>query len=169
MPIYGSDYANTSCARVWLTWNADTTNCTSATTAWVVWNGDYTTSNGTVDTWGGTEAPAWETPKAATPEAQQKAEAILVESLDAQQRDEFTKDRCFTVESAKSKRRYRIKKGRVANIEELDAGGRVVARFCVHPAKYVPDYDTMLAQKLHLEHDDEALLKIANRHGIRAA
>lgn len=60
--------------------------------------------------------------------------------------------------------RYRIRKGRVGNVDVVSKEGRVTHALCAHPMIAVPDFDTMLAQKLALETDDESFCRTANRH-----
>jgi hypothetical protein len=43
-------------------------------------------------------------------------------------------------------------------------GERVTHRLCCHCDHTIPVYDNMLAQKLTLECDEEAFLRLANRH-----
>jgi hypothetical protein len=52
----------------------------------------------------------------------------------------------------------------VANVDVVCKDGKVLHRLCAHPADFVPNPDTMLAQKLYLEHQEEAFVKIANIH-----
>ena len=64
---------------------------------------------------------------------------------------------------------YRINHGRIANIDVLDAAGKVMRRLCAHPALDVPDCDTMLAQALHLQSaaNEEQFVSIANVRQVR--
>lgn len=86
--------------------------------------------------------------------------------LDDKQRAEFDADRAFTIENAKSRRRYRITHGRIANIEVLSRRtGRRLHRLCVHPANEdLPIEDVMLSQLLHLRADEDGLVARANVH-----
>jgi hypothetical protein len=93
-------------------------------------------------------------------EAKQRAEALLRSCLTPQQQEEL--DRLNHFHLLVGDRRYRIKRGRSRNIELLDESGRPIKKLCAHPGEYVPDADTMLAQKLMLETDEEAFLKLAN-------
>jgi len=98
-----------------------------------------------------------------------RAERLLQESLSPAQREELGQFGHFTVAAQHADGRpalYRLTLGRVANIHEVNAQGRLVARWCVHPRLNVPDADTMLAQKLWLENHPDELLAIANRHPI---
>jgi hypothetical protein len=91
-----------------------------------------------------------------------KAVALLREHLDESQRQEFERDRHFHVISQSGKR-YRLRVGRSGNVFELDEQGREVNRYCIHPGEWVPDEDTMLAQKLLLETDEGEFRRLANK------
>ena len=65
-------------------------------------------------------------------------------------------------------RTYRIKRGRVANIDVLNELGAVVQRLCAHPALNVPDSDTMLAQEIIRTQRDGLPLSTAHiQHFVR--
>jgi hypothetical protein len=49
------------------------------------------------------------------------------------------------------------------NIEELGKNGAQVAVWCFGPAGHLPLGDVMLTQKLALETDEQAALRVANR------
>ena len=91
-----------------------------------------------------------------------RAETVLRENLDQRQVAELREYNYFTLHSKDGKRRYCIRRGRVGNLERVSEEGKLQVKYCVHPRSSLPDADTMLAQKLHLEHDDEEFLKIAN-------
>ena len=93
--------------------------------------------------------------------ARKKAEALLKANLNKAQRKQFKKDKYFTVYGGKTKRRYHIREGTISNITECDENGILKRRLCAHPLD-VPVHDTMLAQKLMLEHDEETFLRVAN-------
>ncbi len=97
---------------------------------------------------------------------EKRAEILLLENLSEKQREEYKRLKSFQV-IVKDKI-YRIKRGRVGNIELIDDKG-IAARYCVHPSVACPDEDTMLAQKLMLENDEKELLKLANVHFQRVA
>lgn len=98
-------------------------------------------------------------------EAKQKSEALLVSLLDAQQRKELEEQNAFMVLSQLNKR-YRIRRGRSMNVDELDTEGKKIATLCAHPSEAVPDADTMVAQMLMLTHNEQAFLKVANRRAF---
>ena len=176
--------ASTSCTAssdsdtVWGTWIACGGTSANANTVWYVWSDDI--------------APQYisHRPRELTPEererreqqrqeaeqhrqererqraeANQKAEELLQGVLTQEQREQLEAMAAFEVETERA--RYRIRRGRSGNVQELDVEGRVVARYCIHPREAVPDADTMLAQKLLLEVDEAAFLRIANRTSVR--
>lgn len=94
--------------------------------------------------------------------AREKAEALLRETLDKEQREQFDKTKWFFVIS-QSGRRYRIRRRWAGNIDEVDQADMIVAEYCIHPQERIPTEDSMLVQKLMLEADESRFLKIANR------
>ena len=90
-----------------------------------------------------------------------KARALLLSMLEVHQREQLQRDKYFDVIAKHSQRRYRIRQGTHGNVRLLDAQGREVTRFCGQPPG-VPTEDAMLAQKLQIEHDEEAFLRAAN-------
>lgn len=165
---------------IWANWSTAATYNT--TVIWPMWTADVGTnytSCGTVNT-----VPAWREP---TPEereaerqaserwraqqeeqrrkreqAQQKAKAILEQHLTEEQRAQLARDKFFVVQGSKG-RQYRVRQGRSMNVDRLDEAGQPIERLCAHPAVACPDEDTMLVQKLHLEHDEEDFYRIANK------
>ena len=98
--------------------------------------------------------------------AQSRALDLLIKHLTPEQRETFQKNKWFIVEGGKTGRRYRIRdKGTVvANIDVLE-GNCIAHRLCGHCAAHeIPLADNLLAQKLMIEADEEAFLRIANRH-----
>jgi hypothetical protein len=55
------------------------------------------------------------------------------------------------------------------NVDVVGRDGKPTHRLCAHPNAGVPDFDTMLAQKLMLEHDDSAFFNVANKHPLLRA
>lgn len=98
-------------------------------------------------------------------EAEARADKLLVENLTLQQRLDFEKTKSFMVKATSGKR-YRIRCGRMGNVDMINAKGFIEHRLCAHPGVDVPNGDTMLAQKLMLEVDEPAFLRIANRHAV---
>lgn len=101
--------------------------------------------------------------------AQRRALATLLRFISAAQRAELRAHGHFQVTGGATGNSYRIRRGRVANIDVLDATGVVLRRLCAHPAEDVPDSDTMLAQALHLQSaaNEELFVRTANVHPLR--
>lgn len=93
--------------------------------------------------------------------AEERALQLLLENLDENQKAVYKSTKAIPVK-AKSGCFYRINKGRAANVEQVDEKGIRLKKLCFHPTESVPDYDTMLAQKLMLECCEEEVLRIAN-------
>lgn len=93
-----------------------------------------------------------------------KADKLLESVLNSAQRDQLKKLGGFVLRG-QSGQLYRIRYGRSANVDVLDKDGNVIDRLCAHPIMDVPDQDTMVAQKVMLECDEQAFLRMANRHG----
>jgi hypothetical protein len=96
--------------------------------------------------------------------AEQKALTLLREWLSPAQRARFESYGHFEVKGSRTGKRYRIRADRVVNIDELDARGAQVASWCFAPEGNLPMGDIMLAQKIALESDEDAVLAIAIRH-----
>lgn len=94
--------------------------------------------------------------------AEKRAEQLLVENLSLKQREEYLRHKAFTVHGRIA--RYRIRRGRSGNVDVVNEQGILTHRLCAHPGAQVPDCDTMLAQKLMLEHDEHAFVRRANVH-----
>lgn len=96
-------------------------------------------------------------------EAEARGEKLLREWLSPEQLAQFERGGSFEVSGCHSGKRYRIVRDSSYNILELGADGAVVAKWCVVPAGGLVMGDTMLAQKIALETDERAALKVANR------
>jgi hypothetical protein len=95
-------------------------------------------------------------------QAHARSRELLLSHLDPAQRKTFEKYKWFVVDGGKTKKKYRIRtEGYAGNIDVM-AGSKVMHRLCVHCSD-VPLHDHHVAQKLWLEHDEERILKIANR------
>ena len=102
-------------------------------------------------------------------EASHRAAALLADHLAPEQRETFRKDRHFVVHSRDGQRRYRVEYGVAGNIKLLNAEGKSIAKFCIHPVdSRIPTEDVMLSQKLMIEGDEESFLRIANRTALAA-
>jgi len=160
----------------WTQWAATDTCQSTSTTAYVVW-----------DAWTGYEAvttkeSAEERRIRETHEAEErkererlaaeratkekarekKARQLLREVLTEEQDKDLDKKGYFELISVGSGQKYRINKGRSRNINKLDKDGKVCGIVCFHPRDYLHDYDTMAAQKLMLEYNEEQVKKVAN-------
>jgi len=93
--------------------------------------------------------------------ADKRAEELLVAHLDAEQREEYRRDRSFQTRDRHG-RRYRIHRAWSGHVTRLDDAGRPVERFCIHPSVRVPLPDNQLLAKLMLETDPETFRKTAN-------
>ena len=105
------------------------------------------------------------TEQEAEQEANSRARSLLLSCLSYFQRKEYETWQYFTVTS-QSGRRYRIEQGYNFNIGVLGSQGSIMGRLCAGPDENVPVYDSMLAQKLWLENDEEGFLRVANRSGF---
>ena len=98
-------------------------------------------------------------------QARKKAKILLLENLNEIQKNEFTKDGFFFVKSP-SGRVYRLQEGRSINIDLMKGNSRIEVekRLCAHPAIDCPNEDTMLAQKVFLEHMERDFLNVAKEY-----
>jgi hypothetical protein len=96
-------------------------------------------------------------------EAQERGIRLLKANLSAVQREQYEKHRYFEVTGGRTGRRYRIRHGRMMNIDQLDKKGRQVCGWCFFPEGHLVAGDVMLAQKLALELFEPEALEIANR------
>ena len=175
---------------VWYTW-ADTSTTTTVTNdTWVTWTTDSTGEVRDVRRHVGAPQRSYQPPQR-TPEqiraqearleraridrevaARKRQEAItradelLMGSLSQEQKVDMERDGFFFVDSKRPGRRYRLRNGRSGNVDVME-NNTVLHRLCAHPAMQVPDGDTRLAQKLMLEHQEEAFLGRANRFPAR--
>jgi len=92
-----------------------------------------------------------------------RAEALLNEWLCPEQRATLERHGYFEVRGCHTGKRYRIRRGRNMNIEELGKNGAQVAVWCFGPTGHLPLGDVMLTQKLALETNEQAALGVANR------
>ena len=95
--------------------------------------------------------------------AEKRASTLLREWLTPEQCVQYERLGYFEVRGSHSGKRYRIRSGRQMNVDQLDERGRRAAVLCFIPEKYVPVGDVMLAQKIVLENDEPAALRVAIR------
>lgn len=89
---------------------------------------------------------------------------LMRDWLTPQQRDEYDAHGCFHVSGCHTGKTYRIHAATVSNVHEL-AEGKPVFSLCFQPDSNASFFagDVMLAQKLALETNERAALRIANR------
>lgn len=161
--------------NAWNQW-ANQWTVTANQETWQIWNGNYAPiSEPTAEQRAETELRrvVWEADQAARREkaqqAVERARQLFHEALTPDQRAEVETHRYFTVYGGKTKRQYRVRTdtGRHGNIEELDAHGKPVRRYCVAPSGSVPEHDAFVGQKLFIEHDEDEFLAKANVTQLR--
>jgi hypothetical protein len=94
--------------------------------------------------------------------AELRAQELLRCWLSPQQRAQYDTRGSFEVVGSDTGRRYRICKGSIFNIQELDADGIQVRAWCV-TADRIATGDVNLSQKIALENFESEVLMIANR------
>lgn len=187
-------YTNAASNTIWNNWNSGISNATAVTATlyttnnlvWASWNTNSAigiTNNGyfraAVETpeqvaareaqqrqYAAEQATREAERRAVRAEADKRAEALLRAHLTPEQQAQLSTKDWFLIHS-KSGKVYRINRGRNANIDVIDETGKTVRSLCVHPRDAVPDADTMLAQKVMIEHDEESVLKMAITHGAQ--
>ena len=164
----------TTCSAdiIWTTWNgysgmtSATASVSSGTaTVWAEWNNNYYASySPLMPSAEELERQKKEREEQASKlkEREEKARTLLKEVLSEEQDKQFEEKGFFELVSVGSGNRYRVEKGRSRNVVLLDKDGKVARRLCFHPREYVHDFDTMAAQKLMLETDEEVVRKVAN-------
>jgi hypothetical protein len=101
-------------------------------------------------------------PQAVSPQAEQKGLALLRSRLTVEQEGQYDARRSFEVVGSDTGTRYRIRHGRMMNIDELDSEGHKVCEWCFLPEGNLVAGDCMLAQKIALETFESRALAIAN-------
>ncbi|MGF6335225.1 hypothetical protein ABIB82_002429 [Bradyrhizobium sp. i1.8.4] len=86
---------------------------------------------------------------------------LLSAWLSPEQRSQFEKYRRFDVTGSDSGKRYRICYGTSTNVYEMDGRDRVVLGWCFRPVGSLVPGDVMLAQKIALETNERATLRVA--------
>jgi hypothetical protein len=105
---------------------------------------------------------------AASSSRQARSRRLLIENLNASQRDQFREHECFEVRGGTTGKRYSIRRATSLNVEELNESGAIVACWCFIPDGYLPVEDVMLAQKIALELFEDDALSVARRYSCRA-
>lgn len=101
-----------------------------------------------------------------TAAALKRAEELLLKYLDPSQQREYHNSKSFVV-CAKSGTRYRINRGIMGNVIQLNDKGGPAKRLCAHvPYGEVPDPDNHLTQMMMLRHHEADFLRVANVHEV---
>ncbi len=95
--------------------------------------------------------------------AQTRGDALLRSWLSSEQGCQWDLHGYFETIGSHTGKRYRLRRGKEMNIDELDSGGRVVAQWCFAPRGNLVPGDILLAQKIALETMERDALRIANR------
>lgn len=101
--------------------------------------------------------------RAPTSEAEQKAHALLRAWLSPEQAQQHNSQRHFEVIGSDTGKRYRIRHGRMINIDQLDSAGNKVCVWCFVPEGNLAASDCMLAHKIALETFETKALAVANQ------
>lgn len=102
-------------------------------------------------------------------ERQGRAEKLLKAVLNPAQREQYERDQYFHVRG-QSGRNYRIRAGNQhGNVFLLDEKNQEMISYCIQPVGGLPNADAHVAQKLMLETDEAAFLRIANATTLRRA
>jgi hypothetical protein len=95
-------------------------------------------------------------------ETDERSQQLLRSWLSPEQRAQYDISGHFFVVGSDAGKRYRISRGRIFNIQELDPDGREYCTWCFAP-EGVPTGDVNLAQKIALENFETKALRIANQ------
>ena len=96
-------------------------------------------------------------------EAEMRGLRLLSEWLSPEQLAQYHARNYFDVTGCHSGKRYRIRHGTATNIYELDSAGRPRVGWCFIPKNHLVAGDVMLAQKIALETDESAALRVAKK------
>lgn len=159
---------------IWSAWctSSSSTNTAIITTtgnAWASWNMTLTTDSATgriariaPETLAQQDARvARESAyRIETERANERAHRLLLQTLSDEQRESYEKRKFFYLYT--KDRCYRIDHGTHGNVKLVETQSKsVIGSYCVQPDG-VPVEDAMIAQLLHLRHDEEGFLKRAN-------
>jgi hypothetical protein len=103
--------------------------------------------------------------RAASSQAEQKALTLLRPWLSPEQARQYDSEKRFEVNRSDTGTRYRIRHGRMMNVDQLDSAGNKVCAWCFVPVGNLAAGDCMLAQKIALETFESEALAIANQGG----
>jgi len=187
MPMNTTITTSNTASTIWTGWCDNMTHTTTSATAnsvWAVWTGSSTTTSvyplprRVVETpeqaaqrsadrerWRAEQEARIALERRITAEASARAEQLLLGVLSAEQRETYQRARHIIV-IGRSGRRYRVRRGRVGNVDVIGRNGHIESRLCAHPGVWTPEADVVLAQLLHLQHDDDAFCRTANVHHV---
>lgn len=174
---YTTTSVSTPTATTWYKWTTtpDWSTTSDNDDTWVYWTTSGNTTGGIVSYTPPAPTPEQEQQWAAEHErvrvaaeeqaklraqARDRAKALLATMLSDAQRDQLAKHKHFDIVSQKGNR-YRIHEGSHGNVKLLDDTGKVTGRYCGQPNN-VPIEDSMLAQKLQLEYDEDEYVRRSN-------
>jgi hypothetical protein len=156
--------------ETWTGWTSGTA-CASTNTVWYTWTaetGEFQVVSPRVEPEEERtarlerEAVECKERAKAAEEREKRAMIFLQLVLNEKQQKELKEKNCFEL-SVVGGKKYRINKGQINNVQELDdKTGLVKRRLCFQPKDDLHDYDAMAIQKLALECIEEEVLKVAN-------
>jgi hypothetical protein len=94
--------------------------------------------------------------------AEERGDELLRSWLTPEQERQWRSCRAFEVVGCHSGTRYRITNSATMNVQQLDATGRSVTRWCFMPRGDLVTGDVLLAQKIALETMESEALAVAN-------
>jgi hypothetical protein len=100
--------------------------------------------------------------EATSKRVERKAVTLLQLWLSPEQAEQYSSHGHFEVVGSDTGTRYRIRHGRMMNIDQLDSAGNKVCEWCFAPKGNLAAGDCMLAQKIALERFESGALAIAN-------
>jgi hypothetical protein len=83
--------------------------------------------------------------RAAFPQAEQKALTLLRFWLSTEQAEQYDSQKHFEVVGSDTGTRYRIRRGRMMNIDQLDSAGNKVCAWCLVPVGNLPPPENLWA------------------------
>jgi len=101
--------------------------------------------------------------EATSSQVEQKAITLLQLWLSPNQAEQYSSYGHFEVIGSDTGKRYRIRDGRMMNVDEVDHVGNKVCEWCFLPKGKLAAGDVMLAQKIALETFECQALAVANR------
>jgi hypothetical protein len=99
-------------------------------------------------------------------EPMERSNALLQSWLTPEQEKQWSARGQFEVVGCDTGIRYRLTTASSMNIQQLDAAGRTVRKWCFVPAGDLARGDVLLAQKFALETMEREALAIANRQTV---